>query len=59
MDSLLRGPAFAYVYLDDVLIALRNKEEDEGHVREVIQWLEQAGLTLRVVKCTYTQPEVQ
>ena len=57
MDTLLHDLAFAYCYIDDILIASRSKEEHEEHVRIVLKRLNDAGLTLNISKCV-SQPEV-
>ncbi len=59
MDSILRGLNYAYVYLDDILIASKSKEEHEQHVHTVLQRLDQAGLILKVSKCVYAQESIQ
>ena len=58
MDQLLRDLEFAYVYIDDILIASHSEEEHKEHVRAVLRRLNQAGLTLNVDKCEYAKTEV-
>ena len=59
MDGLLRGLPFAYVYIDDVLIASNSIEEHREHVRQVLERLSQAGLTLSAGKCVYAQSSIE
>jgi len=58
MDELLRDLDFAYVYIDDVLIASPSEAEHEQHVRTILKRLDDAGFTLNVSKCVYAQQEV-
>ena len=44
MDKLFDGWSFAFMYLDDILIASRNFEEHTSHVIEVLQRLQDVGL---------------
>jgi len=46
MDEVLSGLPFLFVYIDDLLIASRNVEEHEKHLREVLSRLEEHGLVL-------------
>lgn len=59
IDSVLRGLHFAYMYLDDILIASTTEEEHEQHVWMVLQRLEQTGLVLTPSKCCYAQSSIQ
>ncbi|KAG8175050.1 hypothetical protein JTE90_026028 [Oedothorax gibbosus] len=58
MHSVLRGLEFCFVYLDDILIASRSKEEHLSHLKIVFEKLQQFGLTLNLSKCHFAQPEV-
>lgn len=49
---------FALVYLDDVIIYSNNLEDHLRHVREVLQLLTDAGVTLRLEKCSFINSEV-
>jgi hypothetical protein len=41
------------VYLDDILIYLENKEDYDGYVKEVLNWLVEWGLFAKASKCTF------
>ncbi|KAG8172692.1 hypothetical protein JTE90_020349 [Oedothorax gibbosus] len=58
MHSVLRGLEFCFVYLDDILIASRSKEEHLSHLKIVFEKLQQFGLTLNLSKCHFAQPEI-
>lgn len=58
IDSLLREFDYAYAYIDDILIASRDRESHEAQVRAVLQRLDEAGLTVNSAKCCYAQEEV-
>ncbi|EUC56294.1 Transposon Tf2-1 polyprotein, partial [Rhizoctonia solani AG-3 Rhs1AP] len=46
------------VYLDDILIYLRNKEEHTGHVKEVLRRIQEHNLFLKLSKCKFYTTEV-
>ena len=39
MDSVLRGLEFIFIYLDDILVASRSKQEHRAHLRQVLERL--------------------
>ena len=47
MDKVLRGPSFATTYVDDILVHSASEEEHNDHLRQVLQRLREAGLTLK------------
>ena len=51
MDCVLRGLSFATTYTDDVLIYSLTLEQHVYHLEQVLQCLQEAGLTLRGAKC--------
>jgi len=58
MDRVLAGLAFAFVYLDDIIIASPSMEQHQRDVEEVFRWLQAAGLVINFEKCTFAVPEV-
>jgi hypothetical protein len=58
MDRVLAGLAFAFVYLDDIIIASPSMEQHQRDVEEVFQRLQAAGLVINFEKCTFAIPEV-
>ena len=59
MDSVLRGLPFAFVYVDDILIASKSAKEHKEHLRQVCQLLEDNGLVIRKDKCIFGVPEIE
>lgn len=54
VDKLLqRHTAFAAAYIDDVVIFSRSWEENVGHLRQVLQTIQEAGLTMNPKKCKF------
>ncbi len=58
MDWVLSGLAFAFVYLDDIIIASPSVEQYQQDVEEVFRRLQAAGLVINFEKCTFAVPEV-
>jgi hypothetical protein len=52
MDRVLAGLAFAFVYLDDIIIASPFMEQHQQDVEEVFRRLQAAGLVINFEKCT-------
>lgn len=59
MDSLLQGLKQVCVYLDDILITGKTKEEHLRNLEEVLKRLQQAGLRLKRKTCQFLQQSVQ
>ena len=55
MDTVCQDLPFAFVYLDDVLIASRSREEHHDHLRQLFDRLQAAGLILSLEKCLFAQ----
>ncbi len=58
LDRVLAGLAFAFVYLDDIIIASSSMEQHQQDVEEVFWRLQSAGLVINFEKCTFAVPEV-
>ena len=50
---------FVVIYLDDILIFSKNKEEHEKHVRLVLEKLRKRGLYAKLEKCLFHQTEME
>jgi hypothetical protein len=50
MDSVLRGIDWDVVYLHDILVVSRNKEEYLNHLRSVFKTLAAAGMVIQCQK---------
>jgi hypothetical protein len=46
------------VYLDDILIFSRSKEEHLEHVKQVLERLKEEKLQINLKKCTFLQEEL-
>ena len=51
MDSIFGSIPFVFVYLDDLLVASRNRKEHKQHLRRVLGLLRDNGLFINVDKC--------
>jgi hypothetical protein len=49
---------FMIVYLDDILIFSKTKEEHLEHVRQVLQRLKEEKFTINLKKCSFMQEEI-
>ncbi len=58
MQRVLAGLAFAFVYLDDIIIASPSMEQHQQDVEEVFRRLQAAGLVINFEKCTFAVLEV-
>ena len=58
MDGVLRGLAFAFVYLDDILVASPSLSLHLQHVRQILQRLSDAGLAINRDKCVFAVSSV-
>ncbi|XP_037572197.2 uncharacterized protein LOC119454302 [Dermacentor silvarum] len=57
IESLLRGLRRVRVYLDDIIIAV--KQHDTSTLRQVLQKLRDSGIQLNKAKCRFREKEVQ
>ena len=58
MEGLLKGVPGVVIYLDDILVTGKTKEEHMAALGEVLGRIESAGLRLRRDKCTFFSPAV-
>ena len=58
IDEVLRDLAFVYKYLDDLLIASRNRLEHLLHLRLLFARLKQYGIVINPTKCIFGASEV-
>jgi len=58
MDQVLGDLPYAFVYMDNLLVASRNHEEHLEHLREILSRLSDQGLVLNAEKCTLGQSKV-
>jgi hypothetical protein len=60
MNNVLRKflDRFVFVFIDDILIYSKNKEEHEEHLKLVLQVLLQHQLYAKFIKCEFFQKQV-
>ena len=58
MDTVCRDLPFAFVYLDDILVASETKELHHVHLRLLFQRLAENGLLLNVSKCQFGSSDI-
>ncbi|KRX25652.1 Retrovirus-related Pol polyprotein from transposon opus [Trichinella nelsoni] len=59
MDEVTRGLPFCFVYLDDVLVASRRKEEHEKHLANLFRRFEKYGVKLNPAKCVFFASDLE
>ena len=59
MDGLLRHVSFAFVYLDDILVASATPADHKKHLKELFALLDVNGININRKKCTFGQQEVR
>ena len=59
MDQVFRDLLFAFVYLDDILVASRDESEPKQHLREVLGKLRDNGMAVNASKCVLGQSSVK
>ena len=58
MDQLLGGLPFASAYIDDVVVFSQTWEDHLNHLRTVLTRLTEAGLTVKLGKCSFARKDV-
>ncbi|KAG7197638.1 hypothetical protein KM043_016463 [Ampulex compressa] len=58
MDSTFRDLNFIIVYIDDIVIAFKDEEEHQQHLRMVLSRLQANGLKINPNKCVVGKPEL-
>ena len=58
MDNVCRGLDYAFIYIDDLLVASSSLEEHLQHLRALFQRLADHGLVINPAKCVFGQSEV-
>ena len=51
MDQVFRDLPFAFIYLDDILVASSDKSEHKQHLREVLSKLRDNGMAINASQC--------
>lgn len=58
MDTVCGTLGFLFVYIDDILVASRNKLEHREHLKELFTRLKKFGLVVNKAKCQFGQKEL-
>ena len=58
MDTVCQALEFAFVCVDDVLVANRNATEHKAHLRQLFQRLQEHGLVINVAKCQFGRSSI-
>ena len=53
MDTVCQGLEFAFVYIDDILVASKDAVTHKQHLRLLFQRLQEHGLVVNVAKCQF------
>uniref|UniRef100_A0A914VZT6 RNA-directed DNA polymerase n=1 Tax=Plectus sambesii TaxID=2011161 RepID=A0A914VZT6_9BILA len=58
MDTMLQGIDGVHVYIDDIVIVGRTKEEHRAHLRSVLSRIKDFGFHVRKDKCSFEKSEI-
>ena len=58
MDGILRDIPFAFIYLDDILVASRSSQEHAQHLEQLFKLLSANGLVINKAKCIFGAEEL-
>lgn len=58
INEILRDLPFCFVYIDDILVASRNKAEHKKHLIKLFEKLKEYGVSINVSKCVFGKEEV-
>ena len=59
INEVLTDCNFAMGYLDDIIIFSKTEEEHLQHLEEIFEWLQKAGLKLKLQKCSFFKKHIQ
>jgi hypothetical protein len=58
INEILRGFDFCFVYINDILVYSRSRQEHERHLRTLFKQLQAYGILLNPSKCVFHAAEV-
>ncbi|XP_062714057.1 uncharacterized protein K02A2.6-like [Aedes albopictus] len=58
IERILKGIKYVRVFIDDIMVFAPTKHQHDATLREVIQRLEEYGITINLKKCEFGKPEV-
>lgn len=53
MNKIMQGLDYSFTYMDDILIASKDQQEHEQHLRQVFKRLQEAGININPAKCIF------
>ena len=56
-DMIAKG--WLIIYMDDVLVFAKTKEECQERTKHILDWMESEDLHLKLAKCVFNQTEVE
>ena len=56
-DMIAEG--WLIIYMDDVLVFAKTKEECQERTKHILDWMESEDLHLKLAKCAFNQTEVE
>ena len=59
ISAILNGQKGTVCLVDDILVHGKNKNEHDQRLKETLQWLEKAGITLNREKCEFSRNTVK
>ena len=59
MTGILKDFDFAIAYLDDIIIFSRTAEEHLSHIKQILEKLQAAKLSIKLSKCHFFTKEIQ
>lgn len=59
VHQVVIGLDFCFAYMDDFLIASRNKEEHEKHLRQLFKRLDEYGVIINPGKCEFGKSQIE
>jgi hypothetical protein len=59
LDCILAGLDFSFWYLDDITVASSSYQDHFGHLRLLLQWLQQRGLAINLEKSVFAAASVE
>ena len=58
IESLLQGIPRVAVWIDDILVTGKTRQNHLEHLKEVLAWLDKAGIRVKLKKCVSLQNQV-
>lgn len=53
MDEVVRGLPYVFVYIDDILIASKDEQTHEDHLKQLFERLSKFGVCIKPSKCAF------